>query len=95
MASEENPAPEPMTRINTSKARNEFGKVLKRVARNGDRVVLHRRGKDVAALIPLEDFTLLEELEDRIDLEKARAALDEAKKKGTIPWEKIKAEFGL
>ena len=84
-----------MTRINTSKARNEFGKVLKRVARNGDRVVLHCRGKDVAALVPLEDFTFLEELEDRIDLEEARAALDEAKKKGTIPWEKIKAEFGL
>ncbi len=84
-----------MTRINTSKARNEFGKVLKRVARNGDRVVLHCRGKDVAALVPLEDFTLLEKLEDRIDLEEALAALDEAKKKGTIPWKKIKAEFGL
>jgi len=84
-----------MTRINTSKARNEFSKVLKRVARNGDRIILHRRGKDVAALVPLEDFTLLEELEDRIDLEEAHAALEEAKTKGTIPWEKIKAEIGL
>lgn len=84
-----------MTRLNTSKVRNEFGKVLRRVARRGDRIVLHRRGKDVAALVPLEDYDLLEKLEDRFDLEEARAALKETKTKGTIPWEKIKAELGL
>jgi hypothetical protein len=38
---------------------------------------------------------LLEALEDKIDLEEARAALAEAKKKGTVPWEKIKKELGI
>jgi hypothetical protein len=38
---------------------------------------------------------LLEALEDRIDLEKTRAALEEAKAKGTVPWEQVKAELGL
>jgi hypothetical protein len=49
----------------------------------------------VAAVVPIEDVKLLEELEDRIDLEDARAALAEAKSKGTIPWVKIKADLGL
>ncbi len=84
-----------MTRLNATEARSEFAEILNRVAYRKERIILHRRGKNVAALVPLEDFTFLEQLEDRIDLEEARAALDEAKKKGTIPWKKIKADLGL
>ena len=85
-----------MTCLNTSKVRNEFGKVLKRVARRGDRIVVHRRGKDVAALVCLEDLELLErvtrEIEDRLDNEAADEALKDPRR---IPWEKIKKEAGL
>ena len=84
-----------MKRLSASKARSDLAEVLNRVAYKGERVLLHRRGKDVAALVPVEDYALLEQLEDRIDLEDARAALTEVKKKGTIPWSKIKAELGL
>jgi len=58
-------------------------------------VTLTRRGKEIVAVIPIEDVKLLEALEDKIDLEEARAALTEAKKKGTVSWEKIKRELGL
>ena len=34
-------------------------------------------------------------LEERIDLEEARTALADAKKKGTVSWKKIKADLGL
>jgi len=37
--------------------------------------VVHRRGKAVAALIPLEDLALLEELEDRADVQEAERRL--------------------
>ena len=84
-----------MARVSASKARTDLADILNRVAYKGERVLLHRRGKNVAAVVSLEDFSLLEELEDRIDLEEARAALAEVKKKGTIPWEKIKADLGL
>jgi prevent-host-death family protein len=84
-----------MTRISASKARSDLAEVLNRVAYKGDRVLLHRRGKNVAAVVSIEDYALLEKLEDRMDLEDARAALAEVKKKGTIPWEKIKADLGL
>ena len=84
-----------MARISASRARSDMAEVLNRVAYKGERVLLHRRGKNVAAVVPIEDYALLEKLEDRIDLEDAREALKEVKKKGTIPWERIKAELGL
>jgi len=84
-----------VARVSASKARTDLADILNRVAYKGERILLHRRGKNVAAVVSLEDFSLLEELEDRIDLEEARAALAEVKKKGTIPWEKIKADLGL
>ncbi|GIW54298.1 MAG: hypothetical protein KatS3mg082_0702 [Nitrospiraceae bacterium] len=46
-------------------------------------------------MIPIEDLRLLEVLEDRIDLTDARAALAEAKKKGTKSLETIVKELGL
>jgi prevent-host-death family protein len=81
--------------IPTGKAREQLSTVVNRAAFGKERVVLTRRGKEVAAVVPIEDVKLLEELEDRIDLEEARAALAETKSKGTIPWEKIKADLGL
>jgi prevent-host-death family protein len=81
--------------ISTVKAREQLSTVINRAAFGKERVVLTRRGKEVAAVVPIEDMKLLEELEDRIDLEEARAALAETKSKGTIPWEKIKADLGL
>jgi len=81
--------------ISTVKAREQLSTVINRAAFGKERVVLTRRGKEVAAVVPIEDVKLLEELEDRIDLEEARTALIETKSKGTIPWEKIKADLGL
>ena len=82
-------------RASATKVREQFSDTLNRVAYKRDRVLLERHGKIVAAMIPVEDFELLEELEDRLDLEEARAALAEAKLEGTRPWEKIKAALGL
>jgi antitoxin (DNA-binding transcriptional repressor) of toxin-antitoxin stability system len=58
----------------------------------GERIILERHGKDVVALVPVTDLELLEELEDRIDLEEARKRL---KERGRIPWDKIKERLGL
>lgn len=81
-----------MFQLSASAAREEFAEALNRVAYGHERITLYRRNKKVAALIPVEDLALLEELEDRIDLEAARKAL---KEKGSISWEKLKAELGL
>ncbi|MCX6637244.1 MAG: type II toxin-antitoxin system prevent-host-death family antitoxin, partial [Acidobacteria bacterium] len=43
-----------MTRLNVSKAREEFPEVVNRAAYGKERTILSRRGKDLAAVIPIE-----------------------------------------
>lgn len=84
-----------MIRMPASKARDDFSGTLNRVAFGGERVVLRRHGKDVAAVVSMEDLEILQRLEDRADVEAARAALAEAREQGTVPWEQVKANLGL
>lgn len=83
------------TILELTELRRQFAETINRVGFAKERVALTRHGKAVAALVPIEDLQLLEALEDRIDLEEARAALAEAASGGTIPWEQVKAELGL
>jgi hypothetical protein len=66
---------------------------INKVAFGGERIVLQRNNKDVAALVPMEDLTLLIELEDRADLVEIRKALEEPG--SNIRWEDIKKELGI
>ncbi len=78
-------------KITTSTARTEFADILNRAAYAGERVILHRHKKPVAAVVPIEDLEILERIEDRADLDEVRKRLKEP----TIPWSKIKKELGL
>ena len=84
-------------KIGIAEIRNNMADALNRVAYQGERIVLERRGKGVAALVPMDDLALLEAIEDREDVKAARKALAEMKRKGgkPIPWEKVKQELGL
>lgn len=80
-----------MPRITASEAREQFATILNEVAFGGERVLLHRHGKDVAAIVPIEDLQLLEALEDKMDLETARKAL--AEKGPRVKWEQLKKDL--
>ncbi|HYN80455.1 MAG TPA: type II toxin-antitoxin system Phd/YefM family antitoxin [Gemmatimonadaceae bacterium] len=82
-----------MTRLPATEARIRFAELVNDVAFGGERVVLQRHGKDIAAVVPIEDLALLEELEDRIDLDAARKALRD--KEPAIAWGALKRELGL
>lgn len=84
-----------MTTIPAKAARDSFAETVNRVAYGKERVVLTRHGSEIAAIVPIEDARLLEELEDRLDLDEARASLADAKRNGTIPWDKVKSDLGL
>jgi len=84
-----------MTTFTTVKARDQFADVVNRAAYGKERVVLTRRGKGLAAVVPIEDMEILEKLEDLTDLEDTRHALRESSRKGTVSWEKIKRDLGL
>ena len=81
--------------LNSTDARERLADVLNRVAYAKDRVRITRRGKEVAAVVPIEDLELIERLEDEIDIREAKKALADVRKHGTIPWEKVKKDLGL
>jgi prevent-host-death family protein len=78
-------------KLTASAARQNFSDVLNRAAYRGERVIVHRGKKAIAAVVPMADIEFLEEVEDRIDLAEARKRLNEP----TISWSKIKKELGL
>jgi prevent-host-death family protein len=84
-----------MTKLPASQVRKDFAEALNKVAYQHERIVLHRRGKDVAVLVPMEDLELLEKLEDQLDIEAADQALADPQNKTRIPWEQVKAKLGL
>jgi prevent-host-death family protein len=84
-----------MPALAISKAREEFSEMVNRVAYTKERVMVERHGKAVVAMVPVEDVELLRDIEDRMDLSDVRAAIAEAKKKGTKPWSVLKKELGL
>jgi prevent-host-death family protein len=72
--------------------RDNLGDTLNRVAYRGERIVLERHGKAVAALVSVEDLSLLELLENRADIQAVRRARRE---RGTVPYEEVRRKAGL
>lgn len=87
-----------MKRISVSKAREEFPELVNRAVYGNERAIISGRGKDLAAIIPMDDLRLLERLAqqemDRLDIEDARAALKEAEENGTISLRDLMRDLG-
>lgn len=86
-----------MEKISVTKARVLIADIVNKVAFGKKRVILNRAGKDVAAIISIEDLRLLERLveeeEDRVDAEEAKKAL--AHVGGAVPYDDVRKELGL
>jgi prevent-host-death family protein len=82
-----------ITRLSLAELGENLEDTLKRVAGELRRVVVHHQGKDIAVLVPLEDLALIEEMEDRFDVENAEAAM--AEEGENIKLADLKAELGL
>ncbi len=80
-----------MTTLTISEARSRLSDLGNRVALRGERIVVVRRGKDLFALVPVEDVELLELMEDKMDLEAVRERLNEP----TRSLAQVKGELGL
>lgn len=65
------------TKLSASAARSQFAEIMNRAAYGKERIVLHRRTKPVAAVVPIEDLRAIERLEDEIDIREARKAMRE------------------
>lgn len=83
-----------MTRIGISDARDNLSEVVDRVRYMHDRVVLTKRGRDVGAIIFIEDLKLLEMLEDQLDIKDARQALEDSQGE-RISYDELRKRLGL
>jgi hypothetical protein len=82
-----------MQKVKISEVQTRLDWWLEWVSKSQERVAIEGwDGSLVAALVPYEDARLLEEEEDRIDLEEARKALAEGGEPVTL--EQLKADLG-
>lgn len=81
--------------VTVSEARQDFADLVNRAAYGHERVRVVRRGREIAAIVPIQDVEFLERLEDEFDLEEARAVLADPESANPIPWEQVEAELDL
>lgn len=83
-----------MIKVTTSKARQEFARVLRKV-KQGKRFLLERHNKGVAAIVSVEDLALLEAIENRHDLEEAHRAWRKSPRRAPFPGSKSRPNSAL
>lgn len=84
-----------MATYTTADARQAFSDVINRAAYGKERVVLSRRGRDVVAVIPVEDLELLEAVEDREDAAAIRRAWAKQGDKPLADLDAVKERLGF
>jgi prevent-host-death family protein len=82
-----------MTTLSITEIRDNLSEAINRVAYQGERILVSRSGKDVVAIVSINDLAALESLEDQRDIEAAQAALEESNER--IPYEQARRELGL
>ena len=84
-----------MSRIAVIDARKDLADILNRAAYGKERVVLTRRGKDVAAIVPMDDLNILEAIEDHMDLAESKKILDRVRSgsEQLLSLDEVKAKY--
>jgi prevent-host-death family protein len=81
--------------VTVSEARQDLADLVNRAAYRGERVRVTRRGKPIAAIVPMEDVDFLERYEDAMDLKLAMEALADPENAATYSLEEVEKELGL
>ncbi len=82
-----------VNKISAADARKKFANIINRVAYGNESFVLTRRGEPVAAIVSMQELKMLQELEDKFDVEDAWAAKNQPGE--PIPWEDLKKELDV
>ena len=80
--------------LSITQARRKLTEVAGRVQRAGERIVIQKHGKPVAALVAPSDLAALEALEDRLDLLDALDALAHYRTSGGTSFDALKGALG-
>jgi prevent-host-death family protein len=79
--------------MSTAEARQNLAELVNRVAYGKERVVLTRHGKEVAALVPIEDLGLMEKLRRLLRRRELKQALEEVESRGGITWSELRRDL--
>jgi prevent-host-death family protein len=82
-----------LRKISTADARKKLANIVNRVAFGKEAFVLTRRGEALAALVSVEDLRILQEMEERMDVDNAWKARSESEE--TVSWKELKKELNL
>ena len=81
-----------MTTLPIAELRKNLGEFLARAAFGGERIIVAKNGKPIAAVVSLEDLKKIEKYEDRIDIGAADAVMESGE---FVPYEDVRKELGL
>jgi prevent-host-death family protein len=84
-----------MDSVSTAEARQNLADLVNRVAYGKERIVLTRHGKEIAAIVPIEDLTLVQKLRRFLRHREVDAALREVRTRGGIAWEDLVRDLDL
>jgi prevent-host-death family protein len=83
-----------MTTVTASDLKTNHSDLLGRVRFGHERIAVTYHGKEVAAVVPMEDAHLLEKLEEALDALDASEAIAEAEREGTISLAELRETLG-
>lgn len=84
-----------MENISAAEARKQLAELLSRAAYGKERFVLTRHGKEMGAIVPVEDLDLLERIKQFASKKEVEASLREIEDEGTTSWDSIKKSLGI
>jgi prevent-host-death family protein len=84
-----------VTAISVADARSDLAELLNRVAYGKERLVITRHGREVAAIVPVEDLDLVKRLRRFVARKDVARALDQLDTGRTASWEQLRRELGL
>lgn len=84
-----------MKEITTAQARKHMSELLNRAAYGKERFVVTRHGKELVAIVPLDDVTLLDRLRALLSKKDFEAALAEVEGASTKPWAEVRRDLDV
>lgn len=84
-----------MKPVSTADVRRNMAELVNRTAYGGERFVVTRHGKELAAIVPVGEATLLQRIRGLLEAREFEAALKEISETGTVPWDEVRRELDL
>ena len=82
-----------MNAVTIASVRKNLAAMIDTVQYRKERVIITRHDKPAAALVPVDDAALLDELEDRLDVADALEAIEDYDAHGGVSLQRLETEL--